>query len=114
MDPKAEELTSKMRLGLDPWKDVLGARDIDVIVATVPRSHEEACELLRKFNSVAGKMNKVLKDGMAEHGFKIGFDESGAFIINQKGTLIKVDDYVKVKRKLRNYGMNNPYGGSNT
>ena len=100
-DPKAEELTSKMRLGLDPWKPVLGAKDIDVIVATVPKSHEEACELLRKYNSVAGKMNKVLKDGMADYGFKIGFDESGAFIINQKGTLIKTEDCARTTKKRK-------------
>jgi len=108
VDPKAKELTDKMRVGLDPWKTPIGDRDITAVISTVPKNDTEARELLRKFNSTASEMNRVLKEGMSGHGFQVSFDESGAFLIGRKGKTIKTDDYVKVTRKLRNYGRRSP------
>ena len=100
-----EELARKIELQNKILKDqagsMIGEKRIRSIVAARPLTRDEVGEVVEKYNSIARDMNRNLKEGMAAQGFKVGFDEYGAFIIGQKGKAIRVEDYVKVTRKRK-------------
>ena len=78
------------------------------IVTSAPLTEKRAHEILEKYNSIARDMNVALKKKMAGHGYNIMFGDRGAQMVGRKGITVFVDDYVKVTKKLRNYGRSYP------